>query len=343
MKLNLAGEISAPFNHTAVNLFVCILIFGWGVGFFGVSSPAWSVGSQAIAGQTKEGPTKKENGASAGQSGATVSDSPATAKSDSSVGSPAYLLRYKFKEGQTLRWEVVHRTRTRTTMKETTIVADMYSQSEKRWTVKEIDKNGAALLENSVGWLNMWQEMTGQAVVKYDSRVDKTVPDVYKPVSRMIQAPLAQMRIDTRGEVTNRKDFFPTTSNQQLNPSQLTMPLPEAPLHIGESWQIEKFLFLPKSDNVMLKVRTVQVYTLESVENQKAVIDYRTRILTPIHDPGTEAQLVQCRTRGKIVFDLEKGQIASQEQNLDHAVPHFSGEASTVRYINKFTETWIGD
>lgn len=343
MNKYLAGESGAAFNFTAAKLFIYVLLFGWGVGFFGASFATWSAVSQAKAGQTKAGQTKEENGAAAGQSGATVSESPATAKSDASDGSPAYLLRYKFKEGQTLRWEVVHRTRTRTTMKETTIVADMYSQSEKRWTVKEIDKNGAALLENSVGWLNMWQEMTGQAVVKYDSRIDKTVPDVYKSVSRMIQAPLSQLRIDTRGEVTNRKDFFPTTSNQQLNPSQLTMPLPEAPLRVGDSWQIEKFLFLPKSDNVMLKVRTVQVYTLETVEGQKAVIDYRTRILTPIHDPGTEAQLVQCRTKGKIVFDLEKGQIVSQEQNLDHAVPHFSGEASTVRYINKFTESWIGD
>ena len=257
--------------------------------------------------------------------------------------SKGYLFRYQFKEGQTLRWEVVHRTRTRTTMKETTIVADMYSQSEKVWAVKKVDEKGNATLENSVGWMNMWQEMTGQPIVKYDSRTDKNVPNVYKSVSRMIKTPLAELIIDNRGATTNRKDFFPQTQSQQLNPTQLTMPLPEKALQTGESWQIEKDLFLPKSGNVMLKVKTVQVYTLESVENDLATIDYRTRILTPIHDPGTEAQLVQCRTRGKIVFDLNKGQVVSQEQNLDHAVPHFSGEASTVRYINKFTEKWIGD
>lgn len=252
-----------------------------------------------------------------------------------------YLLRYKFEKDSQIRWNVVHRTHNETTMKETTIVTDTYSESEKVWTVKQVKPDGGAVIENSVAWMNLWQNVTGQNRVSYDSRTDKTPSHCYENMPKMLNTPLADITLDARGNVVERKDFFPQTELQLLNPVQLLVPFPEHKVLPGDVWKIDKIVYVPKPGGTVFKVQTVQKYVLESVEDDLATITYYTQVLTPIHDPKTLAQLVQCRAKGKMVFNIKTGKSEEHVLSLDHTVPHFSGDASIVKHKNRSTETLL--
>ena len=72
-----------------------------------------------------------------------------------------------------------------------------------------------------------------------------------------------------------------------------------------------------------------------------ATIHFSTQILTPVHDPAIEAQLIQHESSGTVRFDIDAGRILSQEVGVDKGVVGFRGEASSIHYLTSFTEEFI--
>ncbi len=66
-----------------------------------------------------------------------------------------------------------------------------------------------------------------------------------------------------------------------------------------------------------------------------------TQILTPIHDPAIEAQLIQRESSGTVRFDIEAGRIVRQQMDVDKRVVGFRGEASSLHYLTRFTEELV--
>ena len=60
--------------------------------------------------------------------------------------------------------------------------------------------------------------------------------------------------------------------------------------------------------------------------------------MTPIQDPGIEAQLLQYETVGKVRFDIDAGQILERQIDVDKSVVGFRGEASSIHYVGRSTE-----
>ena len=69
-----------------------------------------------------------------------------------------------------------------------------------------------------------------------------------------------------------------------------------------------------------------------------ATISVESQILTPINDPAIEAQLIQRLSAGTIRFDIAAGRVLSQQLDLDRNVIGFSGTASSMHYVTRFTE-----
>ena len=85
----------------------------------------------------------------------------------------------------------------------------------------------------------------------------------------------------------------------------------------------------------------MQSYKLESVKTGVATISMSTQIMTPIHDPAIEAQVLQYETSGSVRFDIERGQILGRQIDVDKSVVGFRGEASSIRYIGRSTEEYL--
>lgn len=246
-----------------------------------------------------------------------------------------YDLMYKFTPGETLRTEVLHQAKVQTTVQGTTQTAETKSTSIKVWKVEHVADDGTATFSHMVENIDMWQRTTGRKEVRYNSRQDKEVPPGYEHVADAVGVPLSIVTMNPRGKIIKRKEAReqPTATS-----TQMTMPLPSRPIVIGTSWSSPLEIDVTTKDGGVKKIETRQKFTLEAVDDEFATIKVDSQVLTPVSDPSIEAQLIQRLSHGTVKFDIKAGRVVSQQLDLDRHVIGFSGPASSMHYVTRFSE-----
>lgn len=251
-----------------------------------------------------------------------------------------YTLRYKFKPGQTLRWEVVHRARVETAIAGVSQTVDTYSRSIKVWRVTAVASDGTATFENSVEQVEMRQKSSGRMERRYDSQTDKNPPPEFQGVAQSIGVPLWSITLDPLGKIVKREILKakPGTETQ----GQITLPLPQEPVAVGQTWTLAYESELAGNDGTVRRVKIQQSFTLESVEENVATIRVSSQVLTPVREPAVEALLVQREASGRVRFDIEAGKVIEEQMEIDKEVVGFAGKASTMHYRTRLTEKYLG-
>lgn len=252
-----------------------------------------------------------------------------------------YTLRYKFTPGETVRWEVVHRAKIRTTVSGTTQTAETVSSSVKSWRVTDVAEDGTATFEHSVDSVDMSQKLTGRAEVRYNSQTDKEPPPGFENIAASLGVPLSVVTMNTRGEIIKRQRNEVKGAAKDEGDSQMTIPLPEKPVTVGASWTFPYDVDVPLPNGTVKKVKTQQKFTLAEVTGGIATVEVATQIITPIHDPAIEAMLIQRESHGTVRFDIDAGRVIGQQMDLDRRVVGFRGEASSLHYVTRFTEDLV--
>jgi hypothetical protein len=261
-------------------------------------------------------------------------------ETDQSAPAPAadakrYDLKYKFKLGETLLTEVVHRATVQTTIQGTTQIAETQSKSIKRWQIEKLEADGTVTLLHSVDSIDMRQKTQGRAEIRYNSETDKEVPPGYEEAAAAVNVPLTMATMDNRGKVLKR---FEKRAQPSGMSTQITLPLPAEPVAVGQSWSSPLDIDVTLQDGTMKKIKTRQKFTLSKVDDDLATIAVDSQILSPINDPAIEAQLIQRLSAGTVKFDLHAGRVLSQQLDLDRHVIGFSGNSSSMHYVTRFTE-----
>jgi len=261
---------------------------------------------------------------------------PLSAAMSSDDGAATYRLRYQFEPGQTLRWEVIHRSRVETTVSGTEKTAETHTRSVKVWRIRDVNKDGATTFEHCVEDVDMRHQFSGRPEVHYDSRKDEKPPAGFEHVAASIDKPLAVVTINNRGEILKRqrKPVAAAAENEGL----MTIPLPEQPIGVGHRWTLPQEIEVPLENGAIKRVKSLQVFQLEDVKTGVATIRVATQILTPVDDPAVEARLIQRESNGTVRFDVDAGQILSQQMDCDKHVVGFRGPASSLHYVMRFRE-----
>jgi len=255
----------------------------------------------------------------------------ATAETDAK-----YTLRYQFKVGEVLRWEVEHRAKTDTNVSGSVQSADTSSKSVKAWRVQRLDADGSATFEHTVEWVEMRQRLTGREEVCYDSKTDKEPPPAFQQVAKSIGVLLSTVTVGPQGKVLDRVRTVAQSKNQ--SEGEITIPLPEEPVAVGHVWSFVHDVSVPLNTGGIRKVRTQQRFKLASVKTGVATIEVSNHLLTPINDPKLESQLLQRQSSGTVKFDIDGGRVLSQQMDLDKRVVGFSGPTSSIHYATRFSE-----
>lgn len=244
------------------------------------------------------------------------------------------LLEYRFEPGEVIRWQVEHRANIRSTVAGTTQTAETISRSVKAWRVEEASDHSITFV-HMVESVDMRQKLTGRQEVRYNSQTDAEVPVGFQDAAKNVGVPLTVVTMDPRGVVLKRDEKSERAASQL---SQITVQLPAEAIEVGHVWKVPFDVQASSRDGRVAQIKAQQRMELESVENGIATIRFATQILTPIHDPVIEAQVIQGQSEGKIRFDIARGRIIEQQSDLDKRVHGFQGEASTLHYITRFTE-----
>jgi hypothetical protein len=254
-----------------------------------------------------------------------------------------HTLRYKFKAGETLRWQVVQRTLVKTTVSGFTDTAEMVSKSIKVWRVKEVKDDGTAVFENMVESLDMRQKRTGRQEIRYNSQTDEEPPPEFKTMPESVGVKLSTITLSPYGKVIHRKKEKVQAAAQNEQ-GEITIPLPEEPIAVGKSWSFPHDIIVPTNNGTIKTIKSEQKFTLKEVKTGIATIHVATLILTPIHNPVIEAQLIQRQSSGTVRFDIDAGQVIGQQMDLDKRVVGFVGSqnpTSSIHYLTRFTEEFL--
>jgi hypothetical protein len=141
--------------------------------------------------------------------------------------------------------------------------------------------------------------------------------------------------MDDRGKIIKRQEKRAQPTSMS---TQMTMPLPDRAIGIGGTWTSPLEVEVVLKDGGTKKIQTRQKFTLEKVVDSVATIAIDSQVLTPVSDPAIEAQLIQRLSSGTVRFDIEAGRVLSQQLDLDRHVIGFSGAASSMHYVTRFTE-----
>ncbi len=246
-----------------------------------------------------------------------------------------HLLRYKFAQGETIRWKVQQLGTTEATVRGNTQTSKMLLVSTKQWTVTEVDDEGNATFVHSVADVDMWQKVSGRPEIRYNSQTDEKPPLEYVHVAKTVGVPITTVKVSPNGKVLER-DKAPLQANSGLG--EIVLPLPVEPVKIGQDWHISNEIHVRRKDGKVLRVKTRLVYTLESVKTGLATISVKTEVVTPVNDPAVKSQLVQQLTNGELKFDVDAGRLVFQQIDWDETVVGFSGDNSLMKYLARFTE-----
>jgi hypothetical protein len=256
-----------------------------------------------------------------------------------------YTLRYKFHPGETIRWEVEHRSMVRATVSRDTKTTETLSNSVSVWRVGDVQPDGAATFEHRVEWVDMRHKLSGRDEVHYDSRTDKQPPVGFEDAAKSVGVPLSVVKMDAHGKVLKRKDRKKNSQAAAGSPASvaaganwITIPLPDEPVAVGHTWSLPQNIEVPLPGGGIKKIKAVQQFVLEDVKTGVATIRVSTEILTLITDPAVESQLVEREASGTVRFDIDAGRILGQEMDIDKHVVGFRGDASSIHYVNRFSE-----
>jgi hypothetical protein len=255
---------------------------------------------------------------------------------DSNPEAETYTLRYRFHPGEMIRWEVLQQARVKATVSGTTQTTETVTKSVKLWRVTGVKPDGTATFEHSVESVDMWLKFSGRQEVRYNSLSDEEPPPGYESVAESIGVPLYVITMDAQGKILQRERRALKAAAE--NTGRITIPLPEEPVAVGHKWTFPDEISVPMNNGAVKRVKTLVSFVLKSAKTGVATIEVATRILTPIHDPAIEAKLIQLESSGTVRFAVDAGRVLGQQMDLDRRVVGFSGNASVLHYLTRFTE-----
>jgi hypothetical protein len=258
-----------------------------------------------------------------------------------------YLLHYKFRPGETVRWEVEHRSNVRTTVAGTTQSAETLSLSVKAWRFTAVRADGAATFEHRVERVDMRQKLTGRDEIRYNSQTDCKPPLGFEDAARSVGVPLSIVTMSAEGKVLSRdrrqKKPQPLLPSATPTDTWMTIPLPVEAVAVGHTWSFPQDIDIPQPGGGSRRIKAVQQFTLESVKTGVAMIRIATQILTPVSDPAIESQLVEREAAGWVRFDIDAGRVLAEQLDIDKHVVGFRGDASSIHYVNRFSERLVSE
>jgi len=251
---------------------------------------------------------------------------------------PKTLLRYQFKKGEELRWNVLHTLKMRNVIggKEENI--ETRSRAVKIWKTLDVDKQGAAIFEYRVEDIDMHQAQTGVDDVVYNSRRDKTIPPEFINLEKKIGVPLARIKIDPQGTTTKQpiREY-----DSSIGENRIVIPLPSDPVGIGLSWSRLEEIDLPQPNQTVKKFKMRHEFTLEKIQSGLATIKFATVNFTPL-TPKEESELLKNFSVGTMELDLDAGHFIRHQATVDKHVIGIQGASDNIHYLARVTECCCG-
>ncbi len=258
-----------------------------------------------------------------------VAQAPEKPKSDK------YELRYKFKRGEVLRYQVSDRASFNTTIEQSTMAAQTKTVTVKALKIIDVLPNGNIEFINVLERIRMVNQLPDHEPVEFDSGRDETPPPGFEDVAKSVGVPLVVITMTPRGEVVRRKWKVHAPKNEENAP--VTLRLPDESVAVGDTWDEPHDVKVTLETQATKVIQTRRHHKLANVSHGIATIEVTYQVLSPI-DAFVEYQLLQRLMGGEVRFDIDAGRVVSQQMEIDKRILGFAGPTSSTHYIMRMEE-----
>lgn len=279
---------------------------------------------------------------------------------------PKVLLKFKYKPGQVVRYEVQTESEITTLFNGAKEIAKNKSHTRRNYKVGQVTPEGQGDLQLTIDWVHMLASFnTDNAVsppIEFQSDDPAKHPKQFQAIRELVGKPTATIRFDTSGRPVKiaaaaaRPNVAPAVvkgANLPVNPlaapladaspESYLVPLPDDPVSPGNTWK-ERFEVVARdSENLPMRILLQRTYKFAEIRDGIASIEFRTNILTPNLPPGIQAQLIQREIMGRILFDIERGLIVMHDSQVKQTVVQPFGGNSRMDAVSKYHEEMIAD
>lgn len=254
-----------------------------------------------------------------------------------------YLLRYQFHRGEIVGYSVDHQSKVFLQQQQAEQHVEHGSLTDKRYTVRKVDENGNATLDLQIDRVRLTASVDGGDSVEYDTDSGDDPPQAFQGINATVGKPHVRVEVSPRGELLSLNWMIAT--DQASKPTvddaaslDILAMLPEGAVKVGDVWKQVFEVEVNATPQLKKKVKLQREYKLTKVDGQEATISLKTVVLTPLHDPSQESQLVSKTPQGKVIFDMARGIATARVQSVDKVVVGFSGSDSKVHTISSRRE-----
>ena len=188
--------------------------------------------------------------------------------------------------------------------------------------------------EHSVRNVDASQQVGDKDEVRYNSGSGE-VPRQFENVHSQVDQVISTVTIRPSGEVVSRSD---EEKYGMLAMGDIAIRFPTEAVAVGQQWETTREIQVRRPDKTPARMKIRELFTLEKLSADVAVIDVKNECLTPIREPEVEAQVMQQMNNGKIRFDVAAGRLISKEILWDSTVIGVSGSGSRLEYSARLSE-----
>lgn len=243
--------------------------------------------------------------------------------------------RFQWQKGRLLTYRAQHNTTVTETVDGNKVETGSKLTLVKLWKIVDVDANGIATLQLSLGALRHEQVRPNGEKLLFDSNdLDKSTPEL-KPLAEHVGKTLAVLRMDVYGRIIEVKQG--SAAKYEAEPP-FVLVLPAAAPKVGQAWLRPFNVTLEPPQGTGEKYKAQQMYTCAKIANGQATLT----ITTEVKDLPTSMQerlpLLQKEIQGQAVFDITSGRLQRVQFNIDKTVQNHQGPGSTYQFVSAYAE-----
>jgi len=284
---------------------------------------------------------------------ALADDQPQSTDPSAAAPPEKFTLAFKFRPNQIVHQEITHEFQLTTNKNQDSETVRNYSKSRRHYHVTAVDdKTGVADMDMIIDWVHMLASFdkndgSTSEPIEFQSDDPKKQPKKFDHILASIGkrayvrfSPIGAPVKTAPGATAPLVTVAPGVTDGTLE--AYFFPLPEKAVAVGEIWTEPFDVRVNDSEQNLVRVRLQRKFKLAQVKNGRAVIEFRTSIISPVKDPVIEAQFIERESAGKIEFDIEQGMIVSREWSIDKSIVNPVGANSSMRAKSRYREKLLG-
>jgi hypothetical protein len=251
--------------------------------------------------------------------------------------------RFKWEPGKVLTYRVIQNTTvTETTLEEKTnkpIVGEARTSMTlvRKWTVKDVDKQGVATLEMSITEMkNEFKQPDGTTVT-----ADSSKPEDAKKMEAYLNKPIVTVRLDSQGNLVEVKDAKGGAAARLQAELPMRLVLPATAPGANPTWDRPFAVKLDPPHGTGESYDFTQKYTSKGEKDGLLIVGVETSLKAPPKNVSEQVPLVPMLWTGDVYFNTAAGKYHASRLKAKAELANHAGEGTKFVYESTYAEDAI--